>query len=176
MKKIIGVIVLIIIAVVLVFVLRTKDQPETAARLGVDHKNASYIIEGQEIRLINGKAETEAAPGSVSKITTEYFGNEAIGDLNGDGQPDVAFIITQDGGGTGTFAYIVVALKAQDGYRGTNAVILGDRIAPQTTEIRGGLLIVNYATRRSDEPMVAEPSIGKTLRLKVSGERLVEAL
>jgi hypothetical protein len=40
---------------------------------------------------------------------------------------------------------------------------LGDRIAPQTLEVRDGRAVFNYAERRGDEPMSAQPSIGKSV-------------
>jgi hypothetical protein len=138
------------------------------------HLDASYEIDGRVVVLVDGLAEVEAAPGSASKITTRVFGNEAMGDLNGDGKEDIAFLLTQDGGGSGTFFYVVVALKTDDGYTGTSAVLLGDRIAPQTTEIHGTELIVNYAERAPGEPMTAQPSIGVSKYLKVVDGELVE--
>jgi len=138
------------------------------------HLDASYEIEGQVVTLVGGVAEVQAAPGSASKITTRVFGNEAMGDLNGDGKEDTAFLLTQDGGGSGTFFYVVVALKTDDGYTGTNAVLLGDRVAPQTTEIHGIELIVNYAERAPGEPMTAQPSVGVSKYLKVVDGELVE--
>jgi len=138
------------------------------------YKNISYEVEGRTITLINGSAESEAAPGSASKLTTHYFGNEVMADLNGDGLQDVAFLLTQSGGGSGIFYYVVAALKTNDGYAGTNAILLGDRIAPQTTEFREGELIVNYAERRPNEPMTAQPSVGVSKYLKVSDGRLIE--
>src|SRR5262245_16293497 len=110
-----------------------------------DFKNASYLINGQVVTLTNGVSKVEAAPGSASKVVTRYFGNEARGDLDRDGVPDVGFILTQTSGGSGTFFYVVAALRVTGGYVGTNGVLLGDRIAPQTTEIREGTMIVNYA-------------------------------
>ncbi len=139
-----------------------------------DYKNATYIIEGQPITLVNGQAQTASAPGSAAQTVTHYFGNDATGDLNGDGRPDVGFILTQTTGGSGTFYYAVAALNMADGYHGTNAILLGDRIAPQTTEIKDGQLIVNYADRKPDEPMTATPSVGITKYLKVEGTSLVE--
>jgi hypothetical protein len=135
----------------------------------------TYIINGQSVTLINGRAETPAAPGSASKVVTQYFGNVATGDLSGDGAPDVAFLVTQNSGGSGTFYYVVATLVNADGsYRGTNAVLLGDRIAPQTTEIRNGEIIVNYAERKAGEPMTAKPSVGVSKYLKVMGTVLAE--
>lgn len=139
-----------------------------------DYKNISYIIDGKTVSLKNGISEVETVPGSVSKITTKYFGNEANGDLNDDGINDTAFLLTQDGGGSGTFYYAVVALKTADGYAGTNGILLGDRIAPQTTEIRNGYLIVNYADRLKNEPMTVKPSMGKSKYLVVENNSLVE--
>ena len=116
--------------------------------------------------LVDGVYEVEAAPGSASKIVTRYFGNEARGDLNADGVEDVVFLLTQDTGGSGTFFYLVGAIKEGDGYRGTQAVLIGDRIAPQTTNFEDGLVVVNYAERVPGEPMSAQPSVGKSLYLK----------
>jgi len=132
-----------------------------------NYKDVAYIIDGNEILLKNGLAETESAPGSASKIVTRYFGNEAEGDLNGDGISDIAFLLTQSTGGSGTFFYAVASIKTDKGYWGTHAVFVGDRISPQTTEIRDGKLIVNYAERARGEPMTTEPSIGKSLWFKL---------
>lgn len=140
---------------------------------GQDYKNTTYTIEGQSVTLVHGKAETEVAPGSSSKITTQYFGNEARGDVNGDGIEDIAFLLTQQGGGSGTFYYVVVALGGKDGYTGTNAILLGDRIAPQTTEIKDGQIIVNYAERNQDDPMTTPPSVGVSLYLTINNNQLV---
>jgi hypothetical protein len=137
------------------------------------HKDTTYEIEGQTVTLVNGASEAAVAPGSASKVVTRYFGNEATGDLNGDGTPDIAFLLTQSRGGSGTFYYVVVALKTVNGYAGTNAVLLGDRIAPQSTLINGSDLIVNFADRKSGEPMTASPSVGVSKTLKVVSGKLV---
>lgn len=154
-----------------------------------DYKDATFTIDGIPVTLVDGRAETEAAPGSASRIVTEHFGNDAIGDLSNDGVPDVAFIVTQTGGGSGTFYFVVAALRSPAGkYIGTNGIFLGDRIAPQSTEIRSwhdmptyrsgprtdSVLIVNYADRRPDEPISAQPSVGVSRSFKVADQQLVE--
>ncbi len=139
-----------------------------------DPKNATYIVEGTTVTLVNGESEIEAAPGSDSKVTTKYFGNGAVGDLNGDGVPDTAFLITQNGGGTGTFYYVVAVLNANGGFTATDAFFLGDRIAPQTTEIQDGQLIVNFADRGPGKPFTAEPSLAVSKYLVVEDGMLKE--
>lgn len=136
------------------------------------HKDISVEVEGQVVKLTNGVAETEAAPGSASKVVTRYFGNEAAGDLDADGNADIAFVITQSRGGSGTFFYVVAALRTATGYTGTNAVLLGDRVAPQTTQVANGELTVTYADRKPGEPMTASPSVGVSKHLKVVAARL----
>jgi len=153
---------------------KDPDSLQPTGQISMDHKNIAYEVGGVSIKLVNGYAEVVDAPGSASKITTRYFGNEARGDLDGDGAEDIAFLLTQDGGGSGTFYYVVVALKKGDTYQGTNAVLVGDRIAPQTMEIKNSVLIANYVDRKPDEPMSAKPSLGKSKYLVVDAGKLVE--
>jgi heat shock protein HslJ len=134
-------------------------------------KNATYSIEGIPVTLVNGTAETPAAPGSASMIETNYFGNEVNYDFNNDGRMDTVFLLTQSTGGTGVFYYVVAALNLPDGYHGSEGVRLGDRIAPQTTRMstesgRVGVVEVTYADRASSDSFAAAPSIGKSLLLK----------
>lgn len=141
-----------------------------------DYKEVTFWISGEPITLIDGISKIPIAEDSASMTTTQYFGNTAMGDLEGDGDEDMVFLVTQDGGGSGTFFFLVGAIKEEGGYRGTHAVFIGDRIAPQVTEyhgfsgVPGGYIIVNYAERRSDEAMTVAPSIGKSLYLKYDPE------
>ena len=141
-------------------------------------QNATYIIDGQPVTLVNGSAEQEAAPGSASKKVTKYFGDPVELDLNGDGLMDTGLILTQEGGGSGTFVYVAAALQQAGGsYQGTNAILLGDRIAPQSTNVdpnNAAQFIVNYADRKASEPMSSQPTIGVSRTFKVDNGSLVE--
>jgi heat shock protein HslJ len=106
----------------------------------------------------------------VDQTTTRYFGNEAKGDIDGDGVEDRAFIITEDNGGSGTFYYVTVALKTPTKEVFAGKVLLGDRIAPQTTSIQDGIITVNYADRGPSDSFVVAPSIGKSLRVAYNKE------
>ncbi len=143
-----------------------------------DYKDADYLIDGHPVKLENGVAVSEAAPGSASKITTRYFGNELKTDLNGDGREDIAFILTQDNGGSGIFYYAVAALNTGHGYRGSDGYLLGDRIAPQSTTQSSNprhqyVIVFNYADRAADEPMTARPSHGKSVYLKLDASTML---
>lgn len=144
-----------------------------AENTNLDYKNLSFQLEDMTINLVDGSAIVEAAPGSSEKISINIFGNEAFGDLNDDGQRDVVFLITQSGAGSGTFFYVVAALQTQNGYQGTNALFLGDRIAPQTTNIENGMVAVNFADRNPGEPFTTKPSLGVTKYYVVKGGLLV---
>lgn len=136
-------------------------------------RNMAYVIENQSVKLRDGFSHV-AQDNTASWIETEYFGNEAVGDTNQDGKNDMVFVITQRTGGTGAFFYAVALVSQGNEYQGTNGVFMGDRIAPQSTDIRDGVANVNYADRAPNEPMITQPSIGKTLRLVIKDGRLVK--
>jgi hypothetical protein len=153
----------------------------------LDPLNATYIVEGSAVALANGKSEQAAAPGSAEIITTQIFGTPVLGDVNGDGVNDAAVIITQTGAGSGTFYYAAVALATSSEIGsgsstadaaadtiGTNAILLGDRIAPDTTQIENGIITVNYADRKSTDPMTTQPSVGVSKYLVVKGTTLYD--
>lgn len=139
-------------------------------------KNAEYTIDGKKYTLVNGEAE-ETIPGSASKTIVRYWSEPIFGDLNRDDIEDGTFILTQDFGGSGTFFYVVAAIQNADtkSAQGTNAVLLGDRIAPQNISIEeGGIILVNYADRLPDEPFAVQPSQGVSKWLVVLGGSLKE--
>lgn len=181
-KKNITVILLIAIVALGAYFIFNKEESQTVVTenpsTSFDGKNTSFTVNGKEVTLVHGISETEAAPGSASKITTRYFGNEVTGDLTGDGVPDTAFMITQNTGGSGLFYYTVVAMKTENGYKNTNAFLIGDRIAPQNMYIPKGTteLNVNFAERKPGEPMTARASVGAVKLLKVTQEGILEGL
>lgn len=136
-------------------------------------KDATYVIDGQLIQLVDGIAQTPAAPGSASQITTRYFGNEVEHDFDGDGTLDVTFLLTQETGGSGLFYYVVAALNKEGGYVGSQGFLLGDRIAPQSVGMgTGKIIVVNYADRKLGENFAVEPSVGKSVWLFLDTESL----
>lgn len=141
----------------------------SARSAGTDTQSAGTTPAYAQIPyLVDGRAVTMGKGGAA------YFGNEASGDADGDGDVDTAFLFTVDAEGSGTFFYFAVALKNDSGYTGTEAVLLGDRVAPQPTTFKDGLFVVNYADRQVGEPMTARPSMGISRWFAVSEGRLNE--
>jgi hypothetical protein len=141
-----------------------NDNSDNVAK---DPQNATYTIEGDKVTLIDGKS----ADGN-----TTMFGEPTVGDLNGDGANDAGVILVVTGNGSGTFYYAAAALNNTKSYTydGTNSIILGDRIAPQTKDIQDEVYTVNYADRPEGAPMTEQPSVGVTKNFKVNGTTLVE--
>lgn len=179
MKKILlGVVLVAVLLVAAFYAFNAYIYNEKQAPAVADYKDAEYSIDGMPVQLKDGFAEVEAAPGSASKITTRYFGNDAEIDLNDDGRKDVVFLLTQETGGSGVFYYVVAALNTDRGFVGSDGYLLGDRIAPQTTEKSSNprhkdVIVVNYADRALGEAMTAQPSVGKSAYLKLDIETMM---
>ncbi len=137
-----------------------------------DPLNATYFINDVPTVFVNGKA---GANTTSTKISTAFFDQPVTGDLNGDGTNDAAVYITQNLGGSGTFFYVAAALDTANMTVGTNAVLLGDRIAPQNIKIQNGTIVANYADRKKGEPMTTQPSEGMSAYLMVDGTTLKRA-
>jgi len=91
---------------------------------------------------------------------------KAYGDINGDQKPDTAVLLAESGGGSGVFIYAAAYVSGPVNYKGTNAVFLGDRIAPQTVSINAaGVIKVSYLDRAPDEAFAAEPTISVSKEL-----------
>jgi hypothetical protein len=139
-----------------------------------DPLNATYLIEGQPVRLTAGYCELPAAPGSAMKSRTAVWGQPEYGDMDDDGNTDAAVILTHDPGGSGTFYYVAAAINVNGRYQGTNAVLLGDRIGSAEIAIRSGAAVVKYADRRLKEPMSTAPSVNKSTVLILKNEKLIK--
>ena len=137
-----------------------------------DVLNAEYRIENQSVQLRDGRCEKEAAPGSATKIITRVLGEPAYGDLDGNGSDDAAVFLIQETGGSGTFFFVAAAIHVNGRWKGTHAVFIGDRVAPEEIRIRDGVVVVKFRDRRADQPMAQRPTIHKSVEFEVAGDQL----
>lgn len=126
-------------------------------------KNISVKIGDDTFDLINGVAEVSVVSESATKNRVSIFGEPVLGDLDNDGDSDGALLLVNESGGSGSFFYAVLAINESGKYKVTNAMLLGDRIAPQTVEIHDGRAVYNFAERRAGEPFTTPPSVGKSI-------------
>lgn len=138
--------------------------------------NATYLMEERPVALVNGKAEIEVAPGSATKNMVSVFGEPVYGDIDKDGDDDAILILVNESGGSGTFYYVAISANVDGEYKGTDAILLGDRILVESLKIEDSRAKVNYLVRAQDEPFTTEPSVKKALHLQFDAEtlRLVE--
>lgn len=115
-------------------------------------------IAGQKIVLHNGHSEIPLSTDGVSKIRTSVFNDPVTADLDSDGDDDAVLLLVHDPGGSGTFYYLVAALNSNGSYQGTNTVLLGDRIIPQSITVQNGIITATYKTQKQGEARSAVPS------------------
>ena len=138
----------------------------------IDPMNATYWIEGVPFKLTHGRSERTIVPGSATRMTTAIIDRPVHGDLNGDGYPDAAVVLIHDPGGSGTFYYAAAAIYSDQGYKGTNAMLLGDRIIPKIIELTNYFINIEYADRLPAEPMSAKPSVDRQSFFVVNSDQL----
>lgn len=138
-----------------------------------DASNASFSIDGEVVTLSNGVSQTKDEIGLTSE-TTLLKNFIAYGDLNKDGNEDSALLLEVSGGGSGTFIYLAGFISGTLNRKGTEAVFIGDRIAPKTIAIKNGVITLTYLDRQSNEPFSSEPTVLKTKQFSLSNNSLVE--
>jgi hypothetical protein len=170
---IVALILLVLGATTYVSFFRDGAGEDDDIQTAVSYKDATYMIQGTPVTLTHGVSEVESAPGSATKIVTKYFGNELVKDVNGDGKDDVTFLVTQETGGSGTSFYVVTAIQTDNGYIGSDALFLGDRISPQSTVSgEGNSVVVNYVDRNLEEDFGVPPSLGKSVHVLLNPETM----
>ena len=184
-KKIIFVIIAIVVIVgaVILIMGKTKNTPpnnnpqegNTPSKLSP--LTAKYIVEERIVNLENGKEET-VSPYGAEKQTTEVWGTPVSGDLNSDGQPDYALILTQKtANDIGVYYYAAIALTDEKAgvIAGSNAVALGDRIDIKNIAIVNDAIRINYLDwKTTGDAVEATPSVPVTKSFILDGVMLKE--
>jgi hypothetical protein len=136
--------------------------------------DATYMIDGRSVALVEGKSVIEVVPGAASQTVVEVSGAPVIGDLDHDGLADAALLLVETTGGSGTFYHVAAAFNHDGQFVGTPAVLLGDRIVPQHLSIRYGVVIIDYLDRRPGEAMATPPSQEASKYLVARAGRLAD--
>lgn len=122
-----------------------------------DPSSAIFTFDDGKVTLSGGKSEEVDETGMVSE--TLLLEERASGDLNADGKEDTVLLLARSGGGSGVFIYVAAYVSGPINYKGTDALYIGDRVAPQSITIKNGIATVNYLDRHPDEALASEPTV-----------------
>lgn len=136
----------------------TDSQAEqSSAQAPADPANAGYYIDGIVYTLVNGELE-QAIEDSTTVNKFKLLDFKAVGDINKDGTDDVAVVITNDAGGSGTFYYLAIFTSGSSPVI-ENTSYLGDRIVVKDITFTNNQFQVKYLDRDSEADMASDPTI-----------------
>jgi len=181
MKKII-IIIIIVAGAVLVYAMRDNFPTETTKApttnetraFRPDPSSATFIFDNEKITLSAGKNERLIVPGSVLVEEIVLMDKFAYGDLNADGKEDTVLLLARYGAGSGIFVYLAAFASGPVTYKGSKAIFIGDRIAPQSLFIKGSAVTVEYLDRKPDEAFAAEPTVSVSKQFIYKNGEFVE--
>ena len=139
-----------------------------------DPSNATFTIDDELVTLSAGRNERAITPESSLTEETILLDKFAYGDINADGKEDTLLLLARYGGGSGTFIYLAAFVSGPVTYRGSNAVFIGDRIAPQSISLNGAIVTVEYLDRGPDDAFAVEPTILTTKQFIYRNGELAE--
>src|SRR5690606_36447295 len=68
------------------------------------------------------------------------------------------------------FYYVALSVNVDGLYKGTDAILLGDRISPQNFYVEGNKAVVDYVKRNFGENFSVEPSVAESLYITFDPE------
>lgn len=152
--------------------------PRTAPSLAAlgELEYALTAFDGARVRLAAGhyEAPTETPPAEVLVASCELHPLSGVGDLDGDGSPDAAVVLTSSGGGSGTFHELVAVLNTAQGLTPLPGVPLGDRIDLKRIDVVGGAISLEFLMAGPDDPLCC-PRAKAQRSYRIEGGRLVES-
>jgi hypothetical protein len=118
----------------------------------------------ETVQFKDGKAEWNGCRGEIVKT--------AIGDLNGDGINDGAFVFTYNSGGSGYFTSLLVFVASEKGAKPVGERTLGDRSIANSLKISHGTVTLDVLGHRSSDS-ASKPTLKRVVKFKVKNTALV---
>src|SRR5512140_118506 len=113
-------------------------------------KNANYHAPffNRNVKLTNGVF----AAGSPATFTVQMAGTVAFGDMTGDGKPEAAVILAENGGGSGVFESLVIMEFKNGAPYQTGEAELGDRVQVKSVDISQGVTHLDMVVPGPTDP------------------------
>jgi hypothetical protein len=117
-------------------------------------KNGAYALPvyAKTVSLTDGKYEGGSAADYLAAVLQPQI---AFGDLNGDGTPDAAILIGENGGGSGVFVSLFAILNQNGQPVQAAAILIDDRPIINAMTIQDGKIILDAVIHQADDSMVA---------------------
>ncbi len=133
-------------------------------------KNFEYRLnDGSRYRLKDG--EYQAGEGLDDYVQVK-LSEVTVGDLNGDGKPDLAVVLVSNFGGSGHFYELTALLNEGRSFKQTDTLELGDRVEIKSLGIEDRRIYLTLLTHGPDDPMCC-PSQKKELVAYLKSGKLV---
>ena len=130
-------------------------------------KNGTYYapVYDRTITLVNGYYSNGSA---ADPYSVQMLDMVAFGDLNGDGAVDAAFILVENGGGSGQFESVVAVLDSGGAPTQAGQAQLGDRVRINSMTITSGTIALDMLVQGPNDPMCC-PSLPETQTYRMMG-------
>lgn len=123
----------------------------------------------KNVQLVDGKFTENLADGSTQLVFLDE--HAAFGDINGDGIDDVALLIVESTGGTGSFVSLTAMISTNGGYVQTNSISIDDRPIIHSLDIGNGEIVLNANVHGINDPMV-DPTVNMTKSFRLFNDQL----
>ena len=139
-------------------------------------ENAKYYVESynQIVKLRNGSYFKQWDADSATGLSVEIQEDKiAFGDLDKDGKDDAAVIIYSSGGGSGGFCELAIMMNSRQKPFYITSISLGDRVKINSITIESEVIVLDMIVHGPNDALCC-PTLNKTIRYKLSGNKLVK--
>ena len=142
----------------------------TAAELA----NATYtgIDEGRPVTLVEGRWEGEPyAEGGASRPSAGLVEDFVLaGDLNDDGSKEAVVLLWRSSGGSGTFSYLAVVGRSDDGVKNLGTAEIGDRVKLRSGRIENDSIILDVLQQNEGDAACCPTQLATRTWSMVNGQ------
>lgn len=131
------------------------DAPTTVPDYVERIRNAEYQLGATDVlrvvQLNDGKFQ-EGTAGTADYVSVNFTNFAASGDLNGDGVDEIAALVGENYGGSGTFVFLAIYTNTNGNLTFQTSTLVDDRPVLNALSIEDGEIFLDSVTRDADDP------------------------
>jgi hypothetical protein len=133
-------------------------------------KNGTYHTPfyNRTVTLVNG---TYTEGSGTTAFSVQMLNVYGLGDLNGDGKPDAAIILAENGGGSGIFESVIAITNQGGAPHQAGDAQLGDRVQINSVDISSGVIHLDMLVDGPSDPLCC-PTLPQKQNYWLIGNRL----